>query len=128
MGGPRPPGRQPRLSLGRRVGVDGDDLPRLSRLCARPAARVFAKRLRLAQGAARRFVRHALARAQRQVPPLRHGGARRPVLRLPQLRAVAEATPVALLSTVYTATDADGRTLSWRDGKRLAWLLSVVYP
>lgn len=35
---------------------------------------------------------------------------------------------MGLLSTVYTATDAAGRTLRWRDGKRLAWLLSVVYP
>jgi alkane 1-monooxygenase len=35
---------------------------------------------------------------------------------------------MGLLSATYTATDADGRTVSWRDGKRLAWLLSVVYP
>ena len=35
---------------------------------------------------------------------------------------------MGLLAARYTVTTADGRTLSWRDGKRLAWLLSVVYP
>lgn len=35
---------------------------------------------------------------------------------------------MGLLHTEYTATDGEGRTVRWRDGKRLAWLLSVVYP
>lgn len=35
---------------------------------------------------------------------------------------------MGLLAAQYTATTADGGTVSWRDGKRLAWLLSVVYP
>lgn len=35
---------------------------------------------------------------------------------------------MGLLATRYTVTTADGRTVAWRDGKRLAWLLSVVYP
>lgn len=35
---------------------------------------------------------------------------------------------MGLLATRYLVTTADGRTVSWRDGKRLAWLLSVVYP
>ena len=35
---------------------------------------------------------------------------------------------MGLLSTTYTAVDPDGRSVVWRDGKRLAWLLSVVYP
>ncbi len=35
---------------------------------------------------------------------------------------------MGLLAVRYSATTAEGRTLTWRDGKRLAWLLSVVYP
>ena len=35
---------------------------------------------------------------------------------------------MGLLAARYTVNLADGRTVSWRDGKRLAWLLSVVYP
>ncbi|TXC66534.1 alkane 1-monooxygenase [Piscinibacter aquaticus] len=35
---------------------------------------------------------------------------------------------MGLLAPRYTVTTADGRTVAWRDGKRLAWLLSVVYP
>lgn len=35
---------------------------------------------------------------------------------------------MGLLAVTYTATARDGRTVAWRDGKRLAWLLSVVYP
>lgn len=35
---------------------------------------------------------------------------------------------MGLLAAQYTATTPDGRQVSWRDGKRLAWLLSVVYP
>jgi alkane 1-monooxygenase len=32
------------------------------------------------------------------------------------------------MSVVYTAVDADGRSVSYRDRKRWAWSLSVVYP
>lgn len=32
------------------------------------------------------------------------------------------------MSVVYTATDAEGRTVSYRDRKRWAWSLSVVWP
>lgn len=32
------------------------------------------------------------------------------------------------MATVYTATDAAGRTVVWRDRKRWAWLLSVAWP
>jgi alkane 1-monooxygenase len=35
---------------------------------------------------------------------------------------------MGLLAAQYTATTPDGRRITWRDGKRLAWLLSVVYP
>jgi len=35
---------------------------------------------------------------------------------------------MGLLAVTYTATTPDGRSVRWRDGKRLAWLLSVVYP
>jgi len=35
---------------------------------------------------------------------------------------------MGLLSVEYRATDAAGRTIVWRDRKRVAWLLSVVYP
>lgn len=35
---------------------------------------------------------------------------------------------MGLLAAQYTATTPDGRCITWRDGKRLAWLLSVVYP
>ena len=35
---------------------------------------------------------------------------------------------MGLLSATYTASGPDGRAVVWRDGKRLAWLLSVVYP
>lgn len=35
---------------------------------------------------------------------------------------------MGLLAKTYTATDADGRAVTWRDRKRLAWLLSVVWP
>ncbi|MFT3957242.1 MAG: alkane 1-monooxygenase [Piscinibacter sp.] len=35
---------------------------------------------------------------------------------------------MGLLSAVYTATDGSGHVVRWRDGKRLAWLLSVAYP
>jgi len=35
---------------------------------------------------------------------------------------------MGLLSATYTGTGPDGQLVSWRDGKRLGWLLSVVYP
>ncbi|WP_374370243.1 alkane 1-monooxygenase [Piscinibacter sp.] len=35
---------------------------------------------------------------------------------------------MGLLAVTYSATTADGQRVQWRDGKRLAWLLSVVYP
>lgn len=35
---------------------------------------------------------------------------------------------MALPSATYTGTGPDGQLVTWRDGKRLGWLLSVVYP
>jgi len=35
---------------------------------------------------------------------------------------------MGLLSATYTGPGPDGQLVSWRDGKRLGWLLSVVYP
>ncbi len=35
---------------------------------------------------------------------------------------------MGLLAVTYAATTPDGQRVQWRDGKRLAWLLSVVYP
>ncbi len=35
---------------------------------------------------------------------------------------------MGLLAATYVATTPDGQRVQWRDGKRLAWLLSVVYP
>ncbi|QTN21706.1 alkane 1-monooxygenase [Rhizobacter sp. AJA081-3] len=35
---------------------------------------------------------------------------------------------MGLLSATYAGTGPDGQAVSWRDGKRLGWLLSVVYP
>mgnify|MGYP001009382849 CR=1 FL=1 len=35
---------------------------------------------------------------------------------------------MGLLAVTYSASTADGQRVQWRDGKRLAWLLSVVYP
>ena len=35
---------------------------------------------------------------------------------------------MGLLSATYTGTGPDGQLVRWRDGKRLGWLLSVVYP
>lgn len=35
---------------------------------------------------------------------------------------------MGLLSPTYIGTDAAGGHVAWRDGKRLGWLLSVVYP
>ena len=35
---------------------------------------------------------------------------------------------MGLLSATYSGTGPDGQPVTWRDGKRLGWLLSVVYP